>query len=92
MPLRNAVAKLVGLKHTPELHFRRNVILQEQSQLEEVWQARSSSRPPFGHLLTSPPQALELERRLEGEDEQDSDYESEEEEPPPAEPPRSVPL
>ena len=53
MPLRNAVAKLVGLKHTPELHFRRNVILQEQSQLEDVWQARLLVALLFGQPLTA---------------------------------------
>ena len=92
MPLRNAVAKLVGLKHTPELHFRRNVILQEQSQLEDVWQARASLAASLLGCSPPPPQAIKLERQLDGEDDEDSDYESEEEEEPPAEPPRFVPL
>ena len=93
VPLRNAVAKLVGLKHTPELHFRRNVILQEHSRLEEVWEVRRFVRCSRTVVSCSPlaSQALEAERQLEGYDD-DSDAESEEDEPQPAPPPRSVPL
>jgi hypothetical protein len=38
--LRAAVAKLVGLKHTPELHFRRNTLTLERRRMEEAWQVR----------------------------------------------------
>ena len=41
VPLRHAVAKLVGLKHTPELHFRRHTVSEEETRLAEVWQART---------------------------------------------------
>jgi hypothetical protein len=40
VPLRAAVAKLVGLKHTPELHFRRNALTEERRRMESAWQVR----------------------------------------------------
>lgn len=98
MPLRTAVAKLCGLKHTPELHFRRNTVPAEQSRLEEVWQARSATHALLLLVACSAvfgrTQELERERNLEGQHEEQHDAESEEDDeaPPPAAQPRAVPL
>jgi hypothetical protein len=88
VPLRHAVAKLVGLKHTPELHFRRHTVSEEETRLAEVWQARTQRSTLFACFFAHPssPQELARERALDG-DYSDSEDEAEEDAPPPAAPP-----
>lgn len=44
VPLRSAVAKLVGLKHTPELHFRCASVSNEEQQLNDAFLAIEAER------------------------------------------------
>jgi hypothetical protein len=71
VPLRTAVAKLVGLKHTPELHFRRNTVTLERRLMDEAWQVRrgKGARVLCMHMTCAhaSPQALELERAEEAQ-------------------------
>jgi len=38
VPLRQAVAKLTGLRFTPELQFRRKVALDDELRMQAAWQ------------------------------------------------------
>ena len=51
VPLRAVVARLVGLKHTPELHFRRNTLSDERRRMDDAWQARAAGGGARGRRL-----------------------------------------
>ena len=44
MPLRNAVAKLTGLRFTPELLFRRQAVHEDELRTQAAWQMLEQER------------------------------------------------
>ena len=54
VPLRSAMATLVGLKHTPALHFRRSVVTEEATRMEEAWTRLDREREEMGELKDVP--------------------------------------